>query len=229
MGSHRAQSVPINASLKGAIVHSELALALGDNVARWEMSRGPSDDTAADQRWSALMTAAQAGDGAAYQTLLRGCVPVIKSVARRRGVSADRIDDVVQDVLLTLHRARQTYDPRRSFLAWMCTIADRRAIDLLRRTRRQEAREIYAPNEFESHADERADPRERVAQAEASTIVGQALETLPPRQREAIQHLVLEEHSLADAAALTRRSKVSLKVNLHRALKALRAKMEPKG
>jgi hypothetical protein len=32
----------------------------------------------------------------------------------------------------------------------------------------------------------------------------------------------MEERSLADAAALTQRSKISLKVNLHRALKTLR-------
>jgi RNA polymerase sigma-70 factor (ECF subfamily) len=57
------------------------------------------------------MAAAQAGDSAAYQTLLRDCIPVIKSVARRRRVDADRIDDAVQDVLLTIHRARHTYDP----------------------------------------------------------------------------------------------------------------------
>ena len=92
------------------------------------------------------MTAAQAGDGLAYDVLLRDCVPIIKSVARRRGVSADHIDDVVQDVLLTVHRARQTYDPNRSFTAWLCVISDRRAIDLLRRARRQDVREVHAPS-----------------------------------------------------------------------------------
>ena len=66
-------------------------------------------------RLSAWMAAAQAGDGTAYQALLRDCIPIIKSVARRRGVSADHVDDVVQDTLLTVHRARQTYDPSRSF------------------------------------------------------------------------------------------------------------------
>jgi RNA polymerase sigma factor (sigma-70 family) len=168
-------------------------------------------EDAGDLRRSAWMAAAQAGDSAAYQALLRDCIPIIKSVARRRGVSADRIDDVVQDVLLTVHRARQTYDPSRSFTAWLCVIADRRAIDLLRRTRRQDVREVHAPLAFESHADQAADP---------------ALGSLPTRQREAVQHLVLEERSLDDAAALTRRTAGSLKVNLHRALKALRNRME---
>jgi RNA polymerase sigma-70 factor (ECF subfamily) len=160
--------------------------------------------------------------------LLRDCIPVIKSIARRRGVVADRIDDVVQDVLLTVHRARQTYDPSRSFTAWLCVIADRRAIDLLRRTRRQDRREVYAPLAFESHADEAADPARGLAHADATGTVARALASLPTRQREAVQHLVLEDRSLADAAALTRRTKGSLKVNLHRALKALRGRMEPR-
>ena len=45
---------------------------------------------------------------------------------------------------------------------------------------------------------------------------------LPERQREAVQVLLVEDQSPADAAILTRRSKGALKVNLHRGLKALR-------
>jgi RNA polymerase sigma-70 factor (ECF subfamily) len=181
----------------------------------------------ADHRRSALMAAAQAGDSAAYQMLLRDCIPVIKGVARRRRVDADRIDDVVQDVLLTIHRARHTYDPSRSFTAWLCVIAERRSIDLLRRTRRVDMREVHAPLAFESHADdEAADPSRGLAHADATGTVARALASLPARQREAVQHFVLEERSLADTSALTRRTRGSLKVNLHRALKALRIKME---
>jgi RNA polymerase sigma factor (sigma-70 family) len=183
-------------------------------------------ENADDLRRSVWMAAAQAGDSAAYQTLLRDCIPIIKSVARRRGVSGDRIDDVVQDVLLTVHRARQTYDPSRSFTAWLCVITDRRAIDLLRRTRRHDVREVHAPLALESQADQTADPAQGLVHADAVRTVASALASLPTRQREAVQHLVLEERSLRDAATLTRRSAGSLKVNLHRALKALRNRME---
>lgn len=85
---------------------------------------GPIDE--ADRQRSALMVAAQAGDRSAYEALLRGCVPMIKSVAYRQGVPRDGIDDVVQETLLTVHRARQTYDPNRPFSAWLTTIAHRR-------------------------------------------------------------------------------------------------------
>jgi RNA polymerase sigma-70 factor (ECF subfamily) len=131
-------------------------------------------------------------------------------------------------VLLTLHRARATYDPRRSFSAWLGVIVERRAIDVLRQMRRRGAREVHAPLAYESHADEAVDLSAGIEHEEKVERIGAALAQLPRRQREAVHHLMLADKSLDDAAALTGRSKGSLKVNLHRALNALRLKM-PRG
>jgi len=182
----------------------------------------PQNRSADDLRRSAQMAAAQAGDRAAYEALLRDCVPLIKVIAARQGIPPDHIDDVVQDVLLTIHRARQTYDPARSFTGWLRIIAERRAIDLLRRLGRQRAREIHSPLAFESYADEGSDPTRSGRAAAAANRVHTVLAQLPERQREAVELLVLQEQSLAEAAIATRRSKGALKVNLHRALKGLR-------
>lgn len=184
----------------------------------------PHDRGADDRRRAAQMAAAQAGDRAAYEALLRDCVAPIRAIAALRGVPADHVDDVVQDVLLTIHRARRTYDPARSFGGWLRVIAERRAIDVLRRIGRQRAREIYSPPAFESYADDGADPARQDERAGGGRAVNAALATLPERQREAVQVLVLEGRSLAEAAVATRRSKGALKVNLHRALKALRGR-----
>lgn len=172
---------------------------------------------------SALMAAAQAGDAGAYARLLRECAPLIKGIARRCGVAPDSADDVVQDVLLTIHRARATYEPARPFDAWLRVIAKRRAIDHLRRAKRQGTREVHAPLAAESHVDEAADPSRGVEQEADAGRIGDAIAALPDRQREAVRFLVVEERSLSEIAATTGRSKGSLKVNLHRALKALRA------
>ena len=182
----------------------------------------PQLRSADDLRRAAQMAAAQAGDRFVYEALLRDCVPLIRAVALRRGLATDYVEDVVQDVLLTIHRARRTYDPNRSFTAWLRTIAERRAIDLLRRIGRQQAREVYSPLDFESFADGRTQPAD--TGLIAAGRVNDALASLPARQREAVQVLVLEEQSLSEAAVATRRSKGALKVNLHRALKALRGK-----
>ena len=182
-----------------------------------------------DARRAAWMAAAQAGDRAAYEALLSDCVGVIASVARRQGVAADRIDDVVQDTLLTVHRARQTYDPTRSFTAWIAVIAERRAVDLLRKTSRHTSREIHAPLAYERHADESVASMRTALGSEATRRLGEAVAGLPARQREAVQHLVLQERSLAETAAATGRSTGSLKVNLHRALRSLRARLGQAG
>lgn len=189
----------------------------------------PLQATADDSRRSALMAAAQGGDRTAYETLLRDCVPLIKGIARRRGVPLDRLDDVVQEVLLTIHRARHTYDPARPFTAWLRVIAERRAIDLQRQTGRRDAREVHAPLAFESHVDDTADPTAGLERGDDAGRIERALATLPAGQREAVKHLVLEDRSLAEAAELTKRSKGALKVNLHRALKALRGRFESGG
>jgi RNA polymerase sigma factor (sigma-70 family) len=160
---------------------------------------------------------------------LRDCVELIEQVARRQGVPADRIDDAVQDTLLTIHRARQTYDPARSFTAWLRVLAERRAVDLMRKTGRQAVREVHAPLAYERHADQSAVSLRPAYGTDAARRLGAAVADLPLRQREAVQLLVLQERSLAETAAATGRSKGSLKVNLHRALKNLRARLGPVG
>ena len=169
------------------------------------------------------MVAAQAGDRAAYETLLRDCIPFIQRVARGQGVPSDVIDDVVQETLLTVHQARRTYDPSRSFIAWLRTIAQRRAIDALRRGSRTRKREIHAPLAYQSHSDPSGDPTQAAFQADHTAVLNLAIGKLPTRQREAVEHLVLQGQSLTQAAAATGRSSGSLRVNWHRALKTLRA------
>src|SRR6185369_9553285 len=92
--------------------------------------QGPDEQ---DRTWSAWMAAAQAGDRVAYDRLLRDIEPVIRRLAVRRHGAPDMVDDIVQDVLLTIHRVRRTYDPARSFRHWLGAIVHRRSIDALGR------------------------------------------------------------------------------------------------
>ncbi|MEO9214545.1 MAG: sigma-70 family RNA polymerase sigma factor [Rhodanobacter sp.] len=174
-----------------------------------------------DQRRAAWMAAAQAGDRCVYEKLLADSVALIRAAARRQGVAQDHLDDVVQETLITVHRVRHTYDPTRSYDAWLTAIANRRAIDALRSRGRRDSRELHDEFAIDSHPD--------IDDASAATESGQraqrlrgAIAELPPGQREAVEQLGLHERSLSEAAALTGRNTGALKVNLHRALKALR-------
>jgi RNA polymerase sigma factor (sigma-70 family) len=180
---------------------------------------------AEDQPLAEWMNAAQAGDRTAYENLLRASIPFIKMVVRRQGVATDFVDDVVQDTLLTIHRNRQTYDPSRPFTAWLRTIAQRRAIDIMRSQGRNSRREVYEPLALENYSDPTGNPEDQAEKVNRRSILEVAVATLPTRQREAVEQLAFNEKSLADASVATGLTPGALKVNLHRALNTLRARI----
>ena len=91
---------------------------------------------------SELMGAAQEGDQEAYRRLLATIQPIIFRYVRRRIPSDAAAEDVCQEVLLTIHRVRHTYDPQRPFEPWLYAIARSRVIDHLRRARRISGAEV---------------------------------------------------------------------------------------
>jgi RNA polymerase sigma-70 factor (ECF subfamily) len=180
-------------------------------------------DLAKDQEWSRLMAAAQEGDRAAYERLLREILPMLRAIAGRWH-RPDRAEDVVQDVLLTIHRVRHTYDPARPLSHWLATIAKRRAIDALRRRGRTEKFEVFDDQSYVTFADPAAN--KELAKRDQAQGLGAAISVLPASQREALEVLKLRELSLAEASKLTGKSISALKVNVHRAIKSLRAQLK---
>lgn len=174
-----------------------------------------------DRAWALLMVAAQAGDGVAYDRLLRGVTPFIRALARRHCRNPSDLEELVQDTLLTLHRVRHTYDPGRPFSPWLAAIASRRSIDGLRRRLRLARYEVADATAHETFVDAAAN--NDVEQLRSVEEVGDLLRLLPARQRQALEALKLKEMSLAEASVASGQSVGALKVNSHRALKALRA------
>ena len=186
-----------------------------------------------DRHWAALMRAAQDGDAAAYGMLLRELLPVLRILVRRQmgggggGVRPDQVEDVVQDTLLTIHRVRHTYDPARPLLPWAAAIAHRRAIDLARRRIRVGRHEESGSDRYETFADPDAN-RGQDARDHAEWLTA-AVAGLPPKQQEALRLVKLREMSIAEAAKASGQTPGAVKVNVHRAIAALRALMARQG
>ncbi|MGH8788516.1 MAG: sigma factor, partial [Cupriavidus necator] len=83
--------------------------------------------------WSMAMARAQGGDREAYRRLLEDITPYIRALAARQVRNRSDLEDTVQDVLLTVHAVRHTYDPARPFGPWLVAIVNRRIVDGLRR------------------------------------------------------------------------------------------------
>lgn len=161
--------------------------------------------------FSRLMAAAQQGDKAAYRVLLTEAGVWLERYFRRR-VPAGDLEDLVQEVLMSMHGKRSTWDPGRAFLPWLAAIARYRWVDHLRR--------------FYRHA---ADPldEERVGGAreadvlEAQVSLERLLAKLSRKQAQAIELVKIEGLSIAEAARRCGQSESLIKVNVHRGLKKL--------
>ena len=174
---------------------------------------------------ASAMAAAQTGDAEAYRRLLQRCVPVIAGLARARGFRDAAVEDIVQETLLTVHRVRHTYDPGRPFLPWLRAIAERRSIDAHRQRARRRGWEVQDEVRYDAYPDQAETAEQRVDRQDRRRQLERAMAELPEAQREAVAQLATGGKSLDEAAGATGRSKGTLKVNLHRAIKALRIKL----
>jgi len=175
-----------------------------------------------DQALTTLMQAAQAGDARAYVRLLKEITPRLRQIVRRQRsfVSAEDIEDLVQDILLSLHAVRATYDPQRPFMPWLMAITRHRLADAARRYTRRTAHELQAENLPVTFSDGGANmDTDGYRDPEA---LRHAIRDLPPGQRDAIELLKLREMSLKEAAAASGTSIGALKVSVHRAIATLR-------
>jgi RNA polymerase sigma factor (sigma-70 family) len=162
------------------------------------------------------MRQAQAGDQAAYASLLVMLTSVTRQFARARVGNVGWVDDVVQETLLTIHGARRTYDPGRPFAPWFYAIASSRLIDVLRRERRVWSREI---------ADDRLPEAASGLSSETDIdvrAIHAALASLPARQRDVIEGLKFRDESVREIAGRTRMSESNVKVTAHRGYRTLR-------
>ena len=169
-----------------------------------------------------LMQAAQSGDARAYECLLNDITPRLRRIiqSRRRFLGREEIEDILQDVLISMHSVRATYDPERPFMPWLLAITRNRLADGGRKWARLAANEVLVDEVPVTFVDDRANS-EQERQFDSGGLK-KAMRDLPRRQRDAVEMLKLREMSLKEAAAESGMSVGSLKVAVHRGIAALR-------
>ena len=186
-----------------------------------------SDDRqAAEARFGEWMAAAQRGDQQAYERLLRELLPAVRAFVRHLLRDDASTEDVVQNVLLQIHRARHTYRPERPFGPWLRAISRNAALDALRARVRRGRREVAGlePEQAEAMAGAAAFAQTMPEREERLVPpLRDALAALPASQREALLLLHVEELSVREAAERVGTTPGALKLRAHRALQALRA------
>jgi len=166
------------------------------------------------ESWSQLMAKIQVGDQEAYRQFLNEIGPLLFNYVRRRVFNPEMVPDVYQEVLLTLHKARFTYEPSRPLGPWLFTVARNSILDALGKNRKFAEREV---------------PTETLPESSAAEMDGslgdelhQALNSLSPIHRDAVELLKLRGLSLEEAALELKISVAALKVRAHRGYEQLR-------
>jgi RNA polymerase sigma-70 factor, ECF subfamily len=166
----------------------------------------------------ALMLASQGGDAASHRTLLERLSRHLRAHYKRKlasfGKGATEAEDLVQEALLAIHIQRHTYDPAEPLTPWVHAIARYKLIDFLRRSRTSRADvPIDEADDIIAHDDHVA--------TENSYDIRRLIGRLPKNMQCAIEAVKLEGLSVAEAAQKHRLSEPTVKVSIHRGLKAL--------
>ena len=170
--------------------------------------------SARDGDWSSLMRAANAGDNAAYHSLLRKIAPVLRATIRSRLRRANRpielAEDLVQEILIAVHLKKHTWMPHAPFAPWLFAIARNKFVDALRKTGRVVYVDIGDIGETIA-----ADPPEETVEAKE---IDRRLEKLPDRQRQVLRAIAVESGSIKATAERLSITEGAVRVALHRGL-----------
>jgi RNA polymerase sigma-70 factor (ECF subfamily) len=147
----------------------------------------------------ALLGQAARGDRDAFETVCRQIAAPVFGTVRSVVRDPSQSEEVAQEVLIEVWRAASRFDASRgSALAWVTTIAHRRAVDRVRSEHRSAGRELRAA----SHAVPYDDVTETVLASLDAERVRRCLASLTELQREAVTLAYYGGHTHRQVAGL---------------------------
>lgn len=169
-----------------------------------------------------LVDQARAGDGAAYEELIRRHKRKIFGMAARIARDPLELEEIGQEVFVKAYENLASYRGDAPFGHWLARIATNTCRDYLRKRKQRRAEvsvDLYewmleAP--VETHG----------AAPEDLAALARALERLRPDERLVLTLLELEEKSVKETAYIMDISEGNVKVRAHRARKALKELLE---
>jgi len=164
-----------------------------------------------------LAAAAAAGSSAAFEALVGRFGPRLLRYLRQRVRDVHAAEDLLQDTFLKAYRNLGRYDPSRSFVTWLFTIATRLAASHGRARRGEVPMENIDPP-----APRGGGPLETLAMRERhANLWTRASRELPAGQFTALWLRYAEQMPVRRIATVMGRSSGSVKVLLHRARRRL--------
>ena len=168
-----------------------------------------------------LMRQSPEGDKRAYAELLQQTARLLRPFLAKRLSFESEVDDVLQEILISIHKARHTYDGQRPYKPWAYAIANFRLQDYLRMHYADQLRQAVDISELENNLHE--DVTETAISYES--ISGE-VHKLPEKQATILQLMHQDGYTAKEVAEKLGMTESAVKVSAHRAYKVLRRKLE---
>lgn len=168
-----------------------------------------------------LMCAGLAGDQVAYGKFLTKIMPLLRFVIAKKISSAD-VEDVLQEVLISVHKARHTYDGDRPIVPWLIAVARFRINDYLRK---HYAQMRHKTGDLEGLENILEDVTNEYC---ANESINELLKDVDSKHQQILTMLHVEGYSIKEIAAQIGMNESAVKVAAHRAIKKIRAKLNLK-
>jgi RNA polymerase sigma-70 factor (ECF subfamily) len=143
-----------------------------------------------------LVRRCRAGDGAAWEELVRSYGKRVYNICYRFTGSRDDADDLTQDVFIRVYRTLDSYDPEKAaFMTWLATMTRNMLVDHFRKGKYDRITDSIegtttdddeGPTLADQLADAAAPPDASLASRETREQVHKALQKLSPDLREAV-------------------------------------------
>lgn len=174
----------------------------------------------------ALVAIGAERDRGAFALVFRHFAPRLRAFMIRGGCDRGDAEEIVQDVMVTVWRRAETFDPRQaSASTWIFTIARNRRIDRLRRERRPE----LDPNDPALVPDAPRAADQSLALVQDTRRLETAIATLPQEQRDILERAYYDEKPHSVIAEETGLPLGTVKSRLRLALGRLRKEVRDNG
>lgn len=174
---------------------------------------------------SLIVNIARNRDRASFVKLFEYFAPRVKSYLIKGGAREDAADELAQETMLTVWNKAANFDPARARAStWIFTIARNKRIDALRR---DASHGLFSTLEIENEGpnvlkDQNATPAERLIQADETSAIANAIQTLPAEQADLIRQSFFEGKSHGEIAEEKKLPLGTVKSRLRLALNRLR-------
>jgi RNA polymerase sigma-70 factor (ECF subfamily) len=173
-----------------------------------------------------LVSAAKAGDPAAFGRLVRRFRPRIYALALHLSGSASDADDVTQEVFVQAYRNLGHFEGRSHFFTWLYRITVNKALDAQRERKRNRLLLDDVRVEIALRVDAPLDPRLAIELRETYAVLLCALDALSPSLKSAVVLTCLQGLSYQEAAVVLDTTEGAIAVRIHEARRLLRCSMQ---